>query len=193
MPNWCFTNYIITGDETEISDLFEKLSSLPDREDVKENGFGKFWLGNVVGLFGGNWETINCRGSMSNLERQSPTEIQFDTETAWGDMPEVWDFVFKSYKTLKYYYYAEESGNCYYQTNDAEGKYFPDRFVVDQWDGERQQHDSEEEALNDVSELIGRPLATWGDMLAAVEDYNKDNEGTEIHVHEISVRDSAEE
>lgn len=187
MPNWCFTNYVIAGDEKEISDLHEKLSSLPSRDDVHENGFGKFWLGNVVGLFGGNWEQINCRGSLYDLEKRSPTEISFGTETAWGDMPEVWDFVLKQYPGLKYYFYAEECGNCYYATNDQEGKYFPDRFIVDKYVNGSTGYTTKDEAMKNVSAHIAQPIESWTDMLSKIEKFNADNVDNEIYIHEIQV------
>lgn len=190
MPNWCFTDYVITGDESEISDLFEKLSSLPNREDVTENDFGKFWLGNVIALFGGDYQKIRCRGNMNNLERMSPTEISFNTETAWGDMPTVWDFVLSRYPSLKYYYYAEECGCCYYATNDKEGKYFHDRYIVEQWENPgREKFQTLEEALEEVSKRIGQPISSWDELTAKIKAYNEANEDNRIYVNKIAVGD----
>lgn len=194
MPNWCFTNYVITGDEAEVSDLYEKLSSLPEREDVVENDFGKLWLGNVVGLFGGDYEKIYCRGSISgDIERHNPTEIHFITETAWSDMSEVWDFVLKQYPSLKYYYQAEESGCCYYATNDAEGKYFPERYIVDQWDKGTEYFDTQAEAMKDVSERLGQPIESWEDMLNKLKTFNSENEDNGIYINEIKVQENNHE
>lgn len=187
MPNWCLTDYIIAGDEEEISDLYNKLSSLPSRDNVHENSFGKFWLGNVVELFGGNWEQINCRGGLYDLEKISPTEITFRTETAWGDLPQVWDFVLKQYPSLQYYFYAEEWGNCYYASNDHEGKYFPDRFIVDKYAEGNSGYTTREDAMRNVSAHIAQPIESWADMLSKVAKFNEDNEDNEIYIYEIQV------
>ena len=41
MPNWCFTSNVVTGDEKEVCDLYEKMRSLEEREkSLVENGFG---------------------------------------------------------------------------------------------------------------------------------------------------------
>ena len=120
MPNWCFTNYMFEGNKEEIKDLYDKLKSLEEMEKpLVENGFGTRWLGCVVSLFGGNWEEINCRGDFMNLELLDDNTIQLHTETAWGDMPEVWNFVLEKYESVIYYFYAEETGVCYYVENPA--------------------------------------------------------------------------
>ena len=59
------------------------------------------------------------------------TLIYLSTETAWSDMPEVFDLVISKYKTLSYYYRTEEGGVGYYATNDIEGKYFPERYITE--------------------------------------------------------------
>lgn len=189
MPNWCFTRYFVEGSETEITDLFNKLSSLPERADVHTNDFGKFWLGNVLGLFGADWKDIWCRGKMMNLDRQKPDVLCFDTQTAWGDCPEVWDYVMKQYKTLKYYFYAEETGNCYYATNDKEGRFFSERYIVDQWGSDTEDYETKEEVMADVAARIGLPVDSWEDMQKKIEAYNKANEGSEICVHEVTLQD----
>lgn len=45
MPNWCFTSYVVTGDEEELrelNDLMEKLERMS--EPKVQNGFGPQWL-----------------------------------------------------------------------------------------------------------------------------------------------------
>jgi hypothetical protein len=133
MPNCCFTHYVIKGNKKEIADLMLKLESLEKREtSLVENDCGKNWLGNVIALFGGDWNEMACRGGFMNMEKPDDTTLRFDTETAWVDMPGVWDFVCEQYRSLRYYFMAEESGVCYYATNDREGKYFSKPFWVEQ-------------------------------------------------------------
>lgn len=34
MPNWCFTSYVVTGEEKEVCDLYEKMLSQIGRAHV---------------------------------------------------------------------------------------------------------------------------------------------------------------
>ena len=48
MPNWCTTHYIATGEESDLRSLAETLNTMPNLE----NGFGRFWMGNILAAFG---------------------------------------------------------------------------------------------------------------------------------------------
>ena len=188
MPNWCFTTYKIEGDKKEIQDLYQKLNSLSERkESLIKNDFGKNWLGNVVHLFGGNWEDIYCRGTFESLEILADGILQFDTETAWVEINEVWEFVKKSYPSIQYFWVAEECACEYYATNDTEGKYYPDRFIIEQGDSEREYYVTEQAALDDVANIIGKPANDWSQAEALVVEYNKLNEDNTVGMHRISV------
>lgn len=72
MPNWCTTNYAVTGKETELKKFTDIVNSLPSRENVKENDFGKYWLGNLVHHLGGDIKKVSCRGVLNpDFEAQS--------------------------------------------------------------------------------------------------------------------------
>lgn len=188
MPNWCFTSYVFEGKKEEIADLYGKLHSLKElQKPLVENDFGKLWLGCVVTLFGGNWNVINCRGEIDNLEEPNETTLELSTRTAWGDMPEVWDFVLKQYPSIKYYFCAEESGNCYYATNDKEGKYFTDRFIVEQDDVGTEYHTTESELLTDIASRTSTSVTSRAEMDEAVTQYNLAHEEQEISVYEYAV------
>ncbi|EOA56476.1 hypothetical protein HMPREF1214_03297 [Bacteroides sp. HPS0048] len=187
MPNWCFTNYMFEGNKEEIKDLYDKLKSLEEMEKpLVENGFGTRWLGCVVSLFGGNWEEINCRGDFMNLELLDDNTIQLHTETAWGDMPEVWNFVLEKYESVIYYFYAEETGVCYYATNDSEGKYFPERFIVDQSEEGTEYFENETDLFAHIASVTGKSIKDQEEMKTAIELYNSKNEENDIYINEIS-------
>lgn len=191
MPNWCNTSYRFEGNKEEIADLYKKLQSLDESpEPLVENGFGKLWLGCVVTLFGGDWNKIECRGEIDDvIELDSETNLCFTTTTAWVDKPEVWDFVLKNYPSITYYYLVEEPGCCYYITNDIDGKYFPDRFIVDQYDAETTYHATKETLLKDISERIGVELNSKSHMQRELSVWNDRHEEEDdcIYVHEIEV------
>ena len=131
MPNWCSTAYVIEGNAKEVKSLYELMKGLQERKEPSvENGFGTSWLGCLVDGLGGDWNKTYCRGDWSNLEMNGDN-LQFTTETAWSPCNEVFDLVCEKFPSLHYYYQAEEPGCVFYQTNDSEGTYFPDRYLVD--------------------------------------------------------------
>jgi hypothetical protein len=175
MPNWCFTDYVIDGDSKEVADLHQKLTGLIEREaSLVENGFGKNWLGNVAELFGKKWQDIYCRGTFY-IHEVMPEHISLSTETAWADCYELWTFVCSQYKTLRFYFRAEEGGCCYWATNDAKGKYFPERFMLDVNNDAVYYFDTEEEALKAVSEKLRREITSVADAESAIKERNEGN------------------
>lgn len=189
MPNWCYTNYVFVGEEKEIKDLHDKIKSLDEmNEPLVESDFGKNWLGCLVSLFGGDWEKIYCRGTLYCLQMQDNT-MTVDTETAWGPMNEVWNFICSQYKSIGYYYYAEESGNCYYATNDVSGQFFPDRYIVEQCSSGTELYVKEADLYEDISERVGTTVNSKESMELAIEAFNEslEDEDDEISVHEISI------
>lgn len=187
MPNWCNTSYKFVGDKEEIADLHNKLQSLNDMpEPLVENGFGKLFLGCVVNLFGGDWKEIYCRGEIDYMEICGDSMIQLSTMTAWGDMPEVWDFVCKNYPSIEYYYLAEEGGLCYYVNSDTTGEYFPEKYYVLHAEGYSEYLDDDEELLEYIAEKIGAAEIESIDQLdQLLEQYNKEHANEEIYYHEF--------
>ena len=187
MPNWCNTSYKFVGDKEEIADLYNKLQSLNDMpEPLVENGFGKLFLGCVVNLFGGAWKELYCRGEIDYMEICGDSMIQLSTMTAWGDMPEVWDFVCKNYPSIEYYYLAEEGGLCYYVNSDTTGEYFPEKYYVLHAEGYSEYLDDDEELLEYIAEKIGAAKIESIDQLdQLLEQYNKEHANEEIYYHEF--------
>ena len=188
MPNWCFTSYVFEGKKEEIADLYHKLQSLDKLgEPLVKNDFGKLWLGCVVTLFRGDWNQIPCRGTIDSFEQHTDTTITLSTSTAWGDIPQVWDFVCKQYPSIKYYFSAEESGNGYYATNDTEGKFFTHRFLVEQDNEDAKYYETEEQVFADISKRLGVPIASTEDMKTALETHNKAHEDDWISVYKFEI------
>ena len=131
MPNWCFSSYVLEGSEQEIKKLNKTLDKLVSRKKPAiENGFGTNWLGCLVNALGGDWQKIHCRGTWENKNLESNI-LRLTTETAWGPMNEVFNFICQKFPTIKYYFTSEEEGMGEYFTNDVEGKYFPERYHID--------------------------------------------------------------
>lgn len=174
MANWCNTSYTIEGNQADISALMDRMESLSKRlKPILPNDFGKTWLGNLVHIFGGDIEKIICRGYFLNLDNPCENLLYFDTVTSNEEMTEVWNLVLKSFPSCKCYYYSEECSCQRYVTNDAQGYYYPSRFRLEQ--GVENSHlvENEHEIFSQVSSLIGKTFASWGEMENVIRDYNE--------------------
>lgn len=187
MPNWCGSSIRIVGDKEEIADLFQKLQSLNEREEpLVENGFGKLWLGCVVSLFGGDPDVVNCRGEIEYLEQNGDHEIEMVTMTAWGPMPEVWDLVFEKYPSLTQYWRSEEPGMCEYLTNDVNGDYFPEKYMIYDCASGTDYAEDDKDLFDKVAELVDvDSIKDFEELNIYIELYNEDNPDDGIFYHQV--------
>ena len=131
MPNWAYTTYKIKGSEEEVAALHKTIQDLEQREEsLLLNGFGKLWLGNLVHALGGDRNDIYCRGHILDYSLENGI-LKINTETAWGEMSDVRHFIQIKYPSLQIFFQTEECGMCIFQTNDATGEYFPERWLLD--------------------------------------------------------------
>lgn len=136
MPNWAYTQYKIKGSESEVAALHKTIQDLDQRKDsILPNGFGKLWLGNLVHALGGDWEKVYCRGHILDYSLENGI-LKINTETAWGEMSETRHFIESKFPSLEIYFQTEEPGMCIFQTNDATGEIFPERWLLD-WNDEK--------------------------------------------------------
>lgn len=131
MPNWCLTSYRIYGPKVQRDKLVTAIRELEALEKPRvDNGFGNLWLGCLVDYFGGDWKKIYCRGYITDWN-ETDEYITMDTETAWGEMGEVRDFLEEQLPGLTIYYMSEEPGMQEYYTNDETGEIFHTRYLLD--------------------------------------------------------------
>lgn len=136
MPNWCTTSYIFRGNENEIKDFYSKIKLFISEERIP-NGFGNFWLGNIVNGFGFHYmdKEIPCRGLIDYFpepEDTDPCKLEISTETAWCPMPEMWDKIIeKYYPSISYVFISEEPSMGIYVNTDIDGYDFSTRFSID--------------------------------------------------------------
>lgn len=137
MPNWAYTTYKIKGSEKEVAALYKTIQNLADMdESLLPNGFGKLWLGNLVHALGGDWEKTYCRGHILDYSLENGI-LKINTETAWGEMSDVRHLLETKYPSLQIFFQTEECGMCIFQTNDATGEVFPERWLLD-WNDEKE-------------------------------------------------------
>ena len=184
MPNWAYTSYRIVGKKEEVQDLYSKIQQLQNMEEPLEpNGFGNLWLGCLVTILGGDWNKIYCRGHIIEFSLDDGI-LSINTETAWSEMQEVRQFLQQTYPSLKIFYYEEEPGWGIYQTNDHEKRFFPFRYILDDFEGVGPEYYNDPDSLlKAASEIFGKELKTMADLNEIVE--NSDD----YSLHDIQVVD----
>lgn len=181
MPNWSNTAYVVEGDAKEVQSLYDLMQELQDMEKPTiENGFGTTWLGCLVDALGEDWENVDCRGSWNGLELVGDI-LKFNTETAWSPCDETLELILKKFPSLRYYYRTEEPGMVIYETNDSEGKYFPERYVLNVLTPEKEYFNEYFEELKNVFEWMEeefkQPIASLTDIDRLVEKWEKQYDG----------------
>lgn len=193
MPNWCDTTYKCVGDPKEVRALHKILKYIDRRKTtIVRNGFGKWWLGNLVTKLGGKWEDYCCRGEITGYSFDGDV-LEITQYTAWCEQEGVRRIIQEKFPSIKVYYREEEPGCGVYYTNDTTGNYFPETYFLDSYD-EQQYFETIEEAAESVSEIVGCAVeATVNAIQEALEKYveQKENEGEEVFysLHEFKVID----
>ena len=138
MPNWCTTAAVVTGEATQVAafgKLLQELEALP--ESLLPNGFGKLWCGNIVHKLGADWNEVYCRGWITDYDIAAPDRINLSVESAWGELSEVRKLILTHYPGLRIFYESEEPGMLVFESNDVDGLYFKDRYILDFCDESR--------------------------------------------------------
>lgn len=193
MPNWCSASYVIEGDAKEIKQLYELMEGLQGlKMPSVKNDFGTTWLGCLVDALGCDWNDVRCRGYWSNLETDGCL-LKFTTETAWGPCNETFELICKKFPTLRYYYQSEESGMSEYWTNDAEGKYFTDKYIADLCTPDdiwHKEYFSDKEGLfRWFKEISGHSVDSIQAILEIGEKWEDENADSFCNIHEYAIAD----
>ena len=173
MPNWCYTEYRITGDSMEVKDLYDRMRRLEDMpQPLKPNGFGTNWLGNLVEDLGVDFNEVKCRGTWADLTLNGDV-LWFTTETAWYRCQEVEDLLMKRYESLQISFRCEELGMAILETNDRSA--FPEEYYID-----AAMYDSgfynKAGALDLLSNINNLDFNDIGEALDYVKEKNDDDE-----------------
>ena len=189
MANYCTTQIVITGNENQVKEIFRAMKEC-ENGIFGGQGYGKTSLGNLVTALGGDNCEVYCRGCWDVAELNG-NEISTWTESAWAQPYEVFDFIKEKFPEVEIYYIAEEPGCCVYETNDVDGRYFSDRYLVD-WNTP---HGCEEpfyfenlgEALEFISKEAGREINTMEDVEILCNQWQEQNEDYYVYLNEFEV------
>lgn len=136
MSNTCFTTYKIVGKKESVAKLHKTIKDLDDRKTpLVENQWyhPKGWLGCLIAALGGNPEEVLCRGTITHYELKDDV-LTVNVESAWTEMDETRHYIKACFPDLRIYYFEEEEGCEIFNTNDAEGVFFWERYYLDSSD-----------------------------------------------------------
>ena len=188
MANWASTSYRIEGSESDLKKVYDVIDnfvtgkSKPVLEDAS-----KEWEGNIVKTLGASDEQLKesyLRGFIEEYELDGDV-IRINAEEAWGatDFRHILENLIPE---LTIYYIVEEAGCDVFATNDIDGKYFPEQYLVDAYvkDADYYEYFETKGQMKDfVSSLIGKEDFTDEDIEAWNEEHEDDD--SYIYVHEF--------
>ena len=190
MPNWCNTEYIFFGEEQDLKACGEVINKFAfgniSQDDKK---YGTYQL--IDREIGGSLDGQDARNDFLQAEIETlsdgKTYLQTWTQTAWRPDHGLADKLCKKFN-LTYLYYAEEPGCQIYETNDREGLFFPERFIIEQSSAETCTYIAEQELYNEISKRTGKVCNDFESMEEIIEDYNIENENDRITATQITVK-----
>lgn len=181
MPNWCITDITIRhNDLLKLQQLYDLIEEWTN-EDYKPNGFGHYWLGNIVlGSGVGTVDTgkdtdLNCRGDITYTDFGAG-KITIRMETAWVPMLKLWVKVLDKYLPgAEFIYVADEPGSNITATNDSclVGKYIIDPYGI--CNVEYNTEADEITVVELLQELLGTYETNVGILLGMLYDSDYDD------------------
>ena len=188
MANWASISYRIEGSESDLKKVYDVIDnfvtgkSKPVLEDAS-----KEWEGNIVKALGASDEQLKesyLRGFIEEYELDGDV-IRINAEEAWG-ATDFRHILGNLMPELTIYYIVEEAGCDLFATNDIDGKYFPEQYLVDAYvkDADYYEYFETKGQMKDfVSSLIGKEDFTDEDIEAWNEEHEDDD--SYIYIHEF--------
>lgn len=171
MANLCGSYYVVTGDETELRDLYLKMLSL-ETEDPEYDDFGDFVKNSCYSLakiLGKNNPNFDCRGEWEDLKLTKENDtflLSFYIESAWSELSDWRRFVNSKYPNLSFFFTSEEYGSDIFETNDTEHKYFVEKYrLYIDGDNEYFKFNEQDEIVKRVNESTDFNVKTFDECL----------------------------
>lgn len=192
MANWASVHYRIEGKQEDLQKIYDQYQVLLSKKQY-ENGDDKLiWESEITTGLGIDSKNSSLRGYILKCEFTDDT-LSVEAEEAWV-LTDFRHLLESHYENMSIYYMIEEPCCDVYVTNDAEGKYFPTRVVVDLRIKEVESHKvftNKKDALDYVAHTLKRDMLT-------VEDIDKWNEVHEddyigFHGYEVMPRITKQE
>lgn len=185
MSNPAFMSVCIVGDRRQLRSLYQKMLRLQNRKKpLIENGFyhPERWLGNLVSRLGGDYNEVYCRGTWDDLDLNRE-RLYFFTESAWNAPFDLLRLIQKVYPGLEIFFSAVGDDWDSYLTNDAERRFFTNRFELDM-PPDNDYYDSIEEVAELVGNYIGHHIEpTKEAVYQAIEEWEDENEDLDDYIN----------
>ena len=201
MPNWCSNSIAFYSENNEVTLLEAFHSDLQKYTNYNDHKTGKYsdWVGHWLQSNRIDTEEIYSRGFIESCELY-PDFVRVGMTTAWDSTPEIWDIMAQKY-SLNYVFISEEPGCEVYINTDSTGRFFGTRFVLNYFDleylqldsetlerhGERLRELSEETRYYDSFEEVMRDFNGFNFVADDIETLNKQLEKFNLQVYEFAL------
>jgi hypothetical protein len=189
MPNWCNTEYILRGEKENLEACARIINKfLLEDYPQKDRKYGTFQL--VDWEIGGSLNSQDVRNNFEQAEIRIGSDgreyLQIWASTAWKSAHGTVEKLCTKFN-LTYLYFSEEPGCEIYETNDWEGFYFFNRFIVEQSDAIPCHYETEQETLVDILNRTNRNCNDWRSAQEIIAEYNNKYEKDKITLIKIKI------
>lgn len=124
------THYVFVGDSETIGSLSKAVKDLESADTPYiESDYGHRYIGCLILAFGGTPDLEQCDGEFSRLEINGDV-LSLEIVSQFCDSLYLQEIMERLYPTIKCFYFIESKRAGLFQTNDQDGKYFPQRVAV---------------------------------------------------------------
>ena len=192
MPNWCSCEMVIySPNEKSKDNLSVVYNKLVEAKNLADKH--KLWhLYTAFALLNGDKPEVKStnipddycnngyiRGTIGYIETLGDGAIRVGYDSAWNDMVEGWNYLLEKYN-LKQVTKAIECGCELYLNTDKEGKYFPERYLIDCCKNNEyywEEFETEEGAVKFFNEIYKQKFETQEQCIEWFENvYNVGND-----------------
>lgn len=181
MPNYAYTDYHISGKETEIKKLYDILLSLdthPDYVERTKKYYGSHWWGYFLeALVGEIPEGVDVRGEICSYSLESPTCITMMVESAYHAPYAINTLIKHVFPSVRILYWGGPDDDGTMETNDRNCEVFRWRLGIAKEDKDNKFFDNEESMCTWLKETYGLDFSSLED----VRDYIDNNEGWTLY------------
>lgn len=195
MPNWCSTDYIIESDNKELLQrICNAINECAAMKKPLVKNSATDWAGNTFKMLGiTTHKADRCFWSAAEIKDGN---LHFHEEGAWcrGASIVILEDHFENEEgesELGIYFISEELGSGIFETNDTEGEYFKEKYIITTDDDTIycnsfcELREAVQELLDDDTEFG----SVWEMEQAALKDIDEDDEddeGINMHIYEIN-------
>ena len=202
MANACISEYKLYGNKGMINQLFSKFEKIfhadrSEHADRKGTYLPMPWLGYVVKEIlelDPERDDIYCRGIISYIDEKvtncddDTAFFQIQTETAWVPMNGVFKLIEEKFG-IEVFYIAEELAMGIFEGNDTEGRFFTDRYILDDTELDMDYFDSFDDLASVINDLIGEKPKTFDDIQGIISKHELDERIMVYEIEYVSLSD----